>query len=980
MSHTVAPRVQAGTAVPGDVVLVFTRQGPQYDRLFGLAEDWTQCGLLKPSIWIDQSASPITTRLVSESGTTAVDVHEELSTRAIGRLRVVSVALASAEEELPGLPNAMDEFTAQDQFRTLAAEANVPFSGGIVVGTLAGLAIPASTFHAGWRFNLVVCPEDAISDDKIGVALNTETLSGAVCACLATAAGLWRWSRGARLDDLKPRGGTSEPEVRLMRSYVRIVDAGRVFNDIADSALSLDRQDGQWSMPHSDAMDFVSAPDPKSTVEDLSADFVTRFGLKFTPLEKPQATPPLKVGILEGIKLFSKTIVKVMQDIPVIWIASKRDKVERRVLQFFTDHTFGSDSSVVLTLRGHSLSGDGTQATGLARINELARLDMPGSDIIVADPALWGALWTVACGLADGSKFPDGLNVPVRGTARLLVTDPDFIMPSVASEEFFANEALPGLSLSPVDAFGADELERCLRAAIKGKNGSSPAAEAPTPGAAVPTDSVAAATLPADHVEEVAAGIPPAVAALAKGPAPVIALEKLQSLSPDQLSGALSTLQDWEKGAHRSESFGWQVAKALGEGVIAASDELADALTIISKGEGEDGPSEDEKKETATFRRFLKIGFLVLIGVLGATVVLLLAGILTIVLGLIIIGVVLLGSGAGAVKRFISFAQRQTRAQFIRDEALGAYWFAFERAFSGASGVAKFCALYWQFLDWATTLSVLVREPWGTEEKAREGAELASLTHPKSMAIGKAEIAADQYQRRVAAAQQVVTTPGWLRAAFERHVRLSTERTSDLLHTTDAADASATADITPRETVLGKHAVTGEPIHSPRSQVCHDAVDRRFAVAARLEESSRIIGDALRQPLDEIFTSVTLPSDGESGASGDAVTTFLLRLVPGNEPRPFPPATYRIPELHPPVEIEVSMPGAVPAPTLTGKVTLVVSDAAMANGERFVLGSHRLDLGESCPLTELTLIDAPSPDESATDREPPSGKRGIVIP
>jgi hypothetical protein len=954
---------------------VFTRQGEQYDRLFELAESWTQCGLLNQSIWIDQSANPASSRQISKAGTLAVDVLEELSRRNIERLRVVSIALASTKEELSGLPSASDEFAAQDQFRTLAAEAQVPFSGGMVLGTLSGLSVPVSCFHAGWRFNLVVCPEDAVSDDKIGVALDVETLPGAVCATLATAAGLWRWSNESRLDELKPRGGISEPEVRLVRSYVRIVDGGRVFNDIADSALSLNRQDGKWSLPHSDAMDFVSAPDPKSTVEHLSADFVTNFALKFVPLKEPVAEPPTKMGILEGIKLFAKTIVKVIQDIPVTWIATKRQEVEDAELRFFTDHTFGSDSSVVLTLRGHSLSGDGTEPTGLDRINQLAQLDMPGSDIILATPALWEALWTVGCGLADGSEFPEGLTTPVRGTARLLVNDPNFIIPNVAADQFFTNAALPGVSLSPVDAFGADELERCLQDAIKGKEGTS--GPAPT---LAPPGSMRAAP-PTEFVEaDVTDPVPLSVASLATRPVPAVTAVTLEAKAPDILSAALNALQEWRQGANRSESFGWRVAKAIGESVLAASEELANALTIISKGEAEDGPSEEEKKEAANFRRFLKIGFLVLIGALGAAIALLLGGILTIVVGLIIIGVILLGSGIGAMKRFMSFVQRQARAQFIRDEALGAYWFAFERAFSGASGVAKFCALYWQFLDWATTISVLVREPWGTEEKAQEEAGLVSLKHPKAMIIGKAEIAADQYQRRVAAARQVVTTPGWLRAAFERHVRLSTERTSDLLHTTDAVDASATSDITPRESVVGKHAVTGEAIYSPRSQVCHDAVDRRFAVAARSEESSRIVGDALSQPLDEIFTSVTVPADGESSGSGDSATSFLLGLVPGDEPRPFPPATYRIPDLHAPVDIEVSMPAAVPAPPLTGNARLIVTGTSITSGERFVLGSHRLDLGESCPLTELTLVDASIPDQPSPDTEPPAGADDVSIP
>ena len=169
-------------------------------------------------------------------------------------------------------------------------------------------------------------------------------------------------------------------------------------------------------------------------------------------------------------------------------------------------------------------------------------------------------------------------------------------------------------------------------------------------------------------------------------------------------------------GSRSQELLAWRIGEAIGNGVVAASREMVEALAIIYKGRSDDGPTEEEKKNTARFRRFVRWVLLGFVAVVILVVALFVGGAITIAILAIVIPVIAIALFSWTMRKFLVFAWEQARAEFKRNQAIDEYWFAFNRAHAAASGIAHFCSTYWQYLDWAKVLSLMTREPWGRGE------------------------------------------------------------------------------------------------------------------------------------------------------------------------------------------------------------------------------------------------------------------------
>jgi len=759
---------------------------------------------------------------------------------------------------------------------------------------------------------------------------------------------------------LRPEAGSSEPRVQLVRAYARIVDGGYALKKIVDAVLALDGSTGTWPCPAAGAPPCVLADDPIGTVGSATKEFVEAFHLSFSPLSAPSLPPPKRLSLWEGIKLFAKTVWRIVLNFPVEWVKQKQERVSDALLSFFTRVTFGEDSDIVLTLRGNSLSRRSDDPTGIERLRGIAELEIPGANVVIAEPSLWSAFGVVGCGLADGSEFPEGIRVPTRGASRAVVPRPALIAPAVGDEQNFRHELLDGFELKSVDAYGTAELERCVTEALKQSqypsDGDGNLVERPSP------DTAATRTVEPALNDRKDVVIDDITRLHDRGAieysTETLGASDLKRLSTEQLKQLQESLAMWKSQCHRSSSFAWQLGDAIGKSVTGASEELASALILIDRGPPPDKRTEKEVALAKKLRKFLRISLIVVLVLIGLTVGLFVGGFITLVVAVIGAAVLLCGSFTLIIRRFIDSVTDQAREEFKRASAIGDYWFAFNRAYAAAAGIARFCTLYWQYLDWATTLSVVIREPWGQSSGLDESGSLVGIPHPLLVTIGSAEVSEDQFQRSVAASRQRVITHGWLRSAFERHIRLSSSRYGDLMHVADPSVADPTRDTSTLDTVAGAHAATGETIYSPRSQMRHDATCRRFVSEARLGEASEIVDEALGQPLDDLFSSLTVPPPAGRGFTGAGITEFLAYLVPTQDrlPSSFPAGSYRVPELHFPDDIQIALPGSIVAPASKAVTSTVPAEWPRIYDERFIIGMHRVDLSEPCLSLDLNLI------------------------
>lgn len=951
------------------MTIVLLPGGERSGAVRDLVGDWARRDLVKDSIWIEHGADVTRGALVTADGVKEVLVREELALRTIHTLRVVWLVLHADPDDVEAIPSGTDMAGIQENLRLLAAEAGIGFVSGVVVATVPGSPVPERCFFEGWEFNLVVAPEDRIADDRIGVDVTPDSIVPVAASTLVSIAGMWRWCDDAPIDFLRPQDGSARPRIRLARSFVRIVDGDHMVKKIADAVLSLDESTGSWPTPIGGSPPCAVADDPVGIVSKVADQFIRQFRLQFVPLESPLPQPPRHVNWWEGIKLFARRAWRILLNLPVQWVRQEQQLVNEALLKFFTQHTFGNDSDIVLTLRGHSLvrvsDGAASETTGTERLRKISELDMPGANVAAAEPELWSAFSGIGCGLADGSDFPEGVAAPMLGTARMVVPVPDLIAPPVGEGTEFRHQLLDGVVIESVDAFAANELERCVVNAIKTKG----RAKAAQQGSADDDEEAAESTGDADNGRDgdsqedaVRESMGSASDDVRTGESElrVFKLADLEGLDREQLQTLLDSFTFWKADSRRSASFAWRIGAAMGDGVVAASEELAAALTKIHQGPPADEKSQEEIEIAKKFRRFLRIGIIATLLALGLIFGLLSGGVITLLVAVIATVLCLSGSFAVLLRKFVTSTTAQVRAEFRRRERIGEYWFAFNRAYAAAAGIARFCTLYWQYLDWASTISVLVREPWGKNSEAAHLDSLVDMPRPLSVAVGTADVSPDQFQRSVASGRQSVITRGWLRSAFQRHVEMSQARYADLMHVVDGEATDARRDISARDSIAGHHAATEEIIYGPRSQVCHDATGRRFSEQARLDEARMIVDEALSHPLDELFSSVEVPPPAGRGLSGDTVTGFLSQMVPaaGRPPASFPGTSFQIPELHPPKEIQVVVPVGMQAVASDAATSVRESQLPRRYGERFIMGVHRVDFSESCGAEELTLVDA----------------------
>jgi hypothetical protein len=961
----------ATASSPGPMLLIFAPTDGFCGATLEILNTWSQLGLLSDVIWIDQSSDDQSGILICSEGRRDVVVADELAARNLTSIRTVSLIEVGSEEDVVTCPIGSEELVRHNRFRQLAAETHLPYSGGILAATTTGVAVPGRIFDAGFSFNFLVVPEDRVADDRVGAPISKEGLPGLAACALASVTGLWFWADDATVDSIQPGGGTLDPRIQLVRCYVRIADGGSSIDRIVDSSLNVNQNDGQWPLPHGVVPAPQFADDPVEIIGEVINGFSTRFSLRFIPRELPGVPPPTRLKLLDGLKLFAKTFWRILRRMPLQWVEHQQIQVTEAVLRFFTSRTFTEDSDVILTLRGHSLPGLSKEATGIERHREIARVQMPGSDVITPEPAIWAGFRSVACGLSDAGPFPDDLEPPVRGAARLLVTLPDLIAPDADGALAFRDDVLPGVEISTCDAFGASELKLMIVDALQVHH------------VASSDEAISAADTTDKSAESTEA--PPIRADTGHDPSALSTLNAsvLEAMKKDELYALMAKLDAWVCNKRRNQSFAWRVGATIGDAISSASNELADALSTIRSGK----PSVDTKeqeKEATKFRRLLRIGLLIVVVAMAGLLGMAIAGILSVAVAIIVIAAILIVSSISSFRRFINFARSQAQMEFERQKQIDAYWIAFTRAYDASTALTRFCALYWQYLDWAKTVAYLIREPWGRVGEPGIDGALESAPHPLSMIIARATMSGDQFQRSVAAAQQEVIIHGWLRDAFDWQVKASGDRYRMLMNIPDDVDSDPTHDASPPGTVAGVHAASGDEILSPRGQVAADAQDGRFGGSARARQGGEVVATTLRRALNDLFSDVEVPPPAGRGKTGDNLMEFLALIVPSGNVRPcsFPGSIFIVEELHEPARIEVTLPADVsPKGDPDESVSRVEGRWWAKYRHPFIMGAHRVDVSAVYSANELRVVESGQATAGMDEAPPPSdGSAAGVIP
>ncbi|HEX2577109.1 MAG TPA: hypothetical protein VHK88_12220, partial [Aquihabitans sp.] len=701
-----------------------------------LAKSWRAADVLRDAIWVDRAGWNFDNEaegvLVDGQSNESVKVQSELARRDITALRIVSLHVLGGEASRAPVAG-IDEWQHHRAIRDLTRGTPVRVACGVIVAAARGVVVPDHLFYPRWDFNHLVVPEDRISDEQIPEdVVRTEVLVGQALACLAVETGMLAWAGDAvaDLNELPPR---NEPPIQVVRSYIRLIDAGRLLDKIVDATLLLDSKARRWPVP-SGLIDPQVVEDHAKEVGRVADEVAAARDLHFRPYRSPGPQSLERLSLWEGLKLFCNAVLEILRNAPQQFVQVISDRLEKGVLEYLQARTYGSESRIVLTLRGRDALSESAGSLASSRYQSVRDLGLPGTDAITAEPELWDDLRVIACGLTDGSPFPSGVEAPRVGASRAVVPEPDAVVPVAGERSAFAPRMLPAVRLRSCDPLGASELERYLDAVVAGR--------------------------PLDEGGE--------------------ATGAEAGLTPETAGHVLGDLRTWINERGRSRSFVWRVGAHIANAVGAASRELADSLVIIHGEEPELAESEAERKIRKRFRRYLFWMLLLLVIAVGGTGAGQVTGRLTTAVAAALAVTLFVVWLLLVVRRFIRYAVQMARLQFRRATAIHQYYEAFARAQTAALAVTRFSALYWQYLDWAAALGVVMHAPWGSAPETAGDASVPDLMRPLSFVVAGAEVSDNRFQRRVAAARAQVLGVGWLVSAFDEMVRRMVDRLKEI--------------------------------------------------------------------------------------------------------------------------------------------------------------------------------------------------------
>jgi len=430
----------------------------------GLSEafsQWAEADLMDATAFVDLGDASVgldTPVLWARSGSTVRSTLEEVLTSemwpAVSFVSVRTGQLGSVENssitaEAAILDAVRSSFLGDCDFRAFTV----------------GIAEPdgsfgANLFDPNWDLHLLHDPI-LIADADVAVLPIRDRDRPSTCLLTALlVAGGFRW-QGEPLIDLHDDPAGLVVPARIIRAQLRVVNAGKFIDDVLVGAFP---ESGPWTVPSG-----VSAIGDRtgSTIDRALADSIgSAVGFEFRPFQPPRLPAPDQIGILAGLKLFTRNFVAAARKAPVLVIDRFTTNIGEGIAAAAQQLTFGDQSSVVMRFRPGLSSGDTDDL--LTRLQEVGMPDT-GSPAI-PDPHPWTLLCDASFGLIDGGDLPDGVPTPMRDTQRLLYLNPTAIGPAPDDAGFDVSSLeveLLGLDqdlehIKPMDIENARALDNAL--------------------------------------------------------------------------------------------------------------------------------------------------------------------------------------------------------------------------------------------------------------------------------------------------------------------------------------------------------------------------------------------------------------------------------------------------------------------------------------------------------------------------------------
>jgi len=453
----------------GSASIVLLPSSAKGERIFALAKEWTQTGLLRPAMWLDLdhvtlagNAPPIVPVKVlglapdRELHEIEVDLFGQLAQHELSIVRMVALRYLTEDKSTHvrqndlvrdvgyylerSLPLPVNQ-TGKKEAKTRYIRLNV-----VVQPTQPTGLQQEQVLEGSWEANLIVSPEDRRSPwTSDAFVREGDQLDAFALAHIATAAGLWNGLPRGAYDEVATGEGQSG-KIIVPRLFVRAVSSDglarrvstKVLSEFADAGMSTRAGNLSISIPGTRAI-------PENQVYEYQNWVIENIfqlddgRLQYAGIAPVPSISKVKILELNQLAHFFKFSGNKVSQIPKWTWQVIRAALGRKLTRSLQGDdglaTVGIEIDTDPDARDRALMGR------LNRIQEqLVQLDLEPSLVALekvsaeSSPALWSGMRRLFFGMLDGSELPPKVGIPLFENEKLvfervsdLVFDPEHV-------------------------------------------------------------------------------------------------------------------------------------------------------------------------------------------------------------------------------------------------------------------------------------------------------------------------------------------------------------------------------------------------------------------------------------------------------------------------------------------------------------------------------------------------------------------------
>ena len=419
--------------------VILLPHGDMGERIFALAEEWTQHRLLVPALFVrvetqsedayksfeETGPVKISALVTGRNGHCEVSLFDELARNEISLIKVLACRLVDAENTFHHLQDRMvDRLREQIERSAPLREENGQQKIGTEILRLNLIAgestkVGGSTEHLlelDWDANIILSPEDRSTPSGFDTFTDSTEphYAGFLLSNIASTTGLWTGVNKSVLELNHIESSSAYDKVMVQRTFGRVVKTDTLAIRLASSALKQIQEEGNpLTDPTYNLVDkkkFESSEIPtliqRLVEETLKAD---NNALSFNmSLEKAKAEGIKKLSLKEGLKLFVRFFWEKLIALPRHLVEVVVETFNRKATKIL----FGEESGYAIEARKdfRKFGLQQQEAEDLIKLDDVKKLvastldGLPvAPDYRSQHPNLWLSIRKMMVGSLEGS-------------------------------------------------------------------------------------------------------------------------------------------------------------------------------------------------------------------------------------------------------------------------------------------------------------------------------------------------------------------------------------------------------------------------------------------------------------------------------------------------------------------------------------------------------------------------------------------------